>query len=116
MDRHTAHIADHGYRARMITEISPVLLRRRGFSMAQVIVSEDINPVVRKEFRKLPIASDMFHHSMGDLDDGLHLAVRNPLHTVEIRQAAAGWYIKFVDLHNFRLLHIKHFRSQPVDT
>ena len=27
MDRHTAHITDHGDSARMVTEISPVLLR-----------------------------------------------------------------------------------------
>ena len=69
-----------------------------------------VDPVSRKEFRKLPVSSHMFHHSVGDLDDGFHLAVRNPLHTVEIRHAAAGWYIKFMDLHNFRLLCIKHFR------
>ena len=34
MDRHTAHITDHGDSARMVTEISPVLLRCRGLSVA----------------------------------------------------------------------------------
>ena len=69
-----------------------------------------VDPVSRKEFRRLPVSSHMFHHSMGNLDDGFHLAVWNPFHTVEIRKTAAGWYIKFMDLHNFCLLCIKHFR------
>ena len=82
-DGHGVEIVQNGAVAVRLSKIAVVSFRADGAAVAEVVVSGDKNAPAGKIFGQGLVAVDKFHHAVGKLQDGAHIALR---HTAERMQ------------------------------
>ena len=78
-------VCDDTFIAVRMFEVAMLVIADHRLSVAQMIISNDINAMLIEILRKPIISSDIFHHAVADLQNSPNRALRDPFQRMDGR-------------------------------